>query len=75
MIKITVKLFAALRKGRFEKETRKYSSDTTVKQIIDELNIPRDQAAIIFVNNRHAKLDHRLSDGDVVAFFPPIGGG
>ena len=75
MIKITVKLFAALRKGRFEKEPRKYSSGTTVKQVIDELNIPRDQAAIIFVNNRHAKLEYQLSDGDVVAFFPPIGGG
>ena len=75
MIKITVKLFASLRKGRFEKKTREYSSGTRIKQVIDELNIPREQAAIVFVNNRHAKLEHRLSDGDVVAFFPPIGGG
>lgn len=75
MMHITVKLFANLRKDRFDVKVREYPAGTTVHQVIDELNIPENQAAIIFVNNRHAKLDHELADGDVAAFFPPIGGG
>jgi molybdopterin converting factor small subunit len=74
-MKITVKLFATLRKGRFDIETREYAPGTTIKQVIDELDIPEDQAAIIFVNHRHATFDHELSEGDAAAIFPPIGGG
>ena len=74
-MKVTVKLFATLRKGRFDMETREYSSGTRISQVIDELNIPKNQVSIIFVNNRHSEPDRQLHDGDVVAFFPPIGGG
>lgn len=74
-MKVTVKLFATLRKGRFDMETREYSSGTRINQVIDELNIPKGQVSIIFVNYQHAELDRQLDDGDVVAFFPPIGGG
>lgn len=74
-MEITVKLFATLRKGRFEIDVREISPDTPIKQLIDDLDIPQDQVAIIIVNNRHAKLDQKLSAGDVVAFFPAIGGG
>lgn len=74
-MKVTVKLFATLRKGRFDMETREYSPGTRISQVIHELNIPKDQVSIIFVNNRHAEPDRQLDDGDVVAFFPPIGGG
>jgi sulfur-carrier protein len=74
-MKVTVKLFAKLRKGRFDLETREYSPGTKISQVIDELNIPKDKVSIIFVNNRHAEPDRQLDDGDVVAFFPPIGGG
>ena len=74
-MKVTVKLFASLRKGKFDMETREYSPGTKISQVIDELNIPKDQVSIIFVNNRHAEPERQLDDGDVVAFFPPIGGG
>lgn len=74
-MEITIRLFATLRKGRFDKETREYSDGTSVGQIIDELNIPRDQVSLIFVNNRHAVPYLQLSHGDEVAFYPPIGGG
>ena len=74
-MKVTIKLFANLRKGRFDLETREYSPGTKISRVIHELNIPQDQVSIIFVNNRHAEPDRQLEDGDVVAFFPPIGGG
>jgi molybdopterin converting factor small subunit len=75
MMEITIKLFAVLRKGRFDEQVREYPGGTTVEKIIDELQIPADQAALIFVNSKHAKASHRLSHGDTVALFPLVGGG
>jgi molybdopterin synthase sulfur carrier subunit len=74
-IKITVKLFATLRRGRFENDTKKFPSATTVRDVIEKLNIPDEKVSIIFVNGRHAKREHKLEDGDRLALFPPVGGG
>ena len=74
-MKITVKLFANLRKGRFDIEIREYASGTTVSQIISDINLPGKKISIIFVNGCHADLNHELNNNDVVAFFPPTGGG
>ena len=74
-MKVRVKLFAALREGRFDEEVREYDPTTTVGQLITDLNITEVEAKIVFVNNRHATLNRELSDGDVVGIFPPIGGG
>ena len=74
-MKVTVKLFATLRDGRFEVEDRRYDRATTVLQVLEDLNVPETEVKIVFVNNRHAKLDRELSDGDVLGIFPPIGGG
>jgi len=35
----------------------------------------REDIAIIMINGRHGEHDAALNDGDVVALFPPIGGG
>ena len=40
-----------------------------------ELKIPEDEVTLIFVNGRHADGRLSLKEGDVVAFFPPVGGG
>jgi molybdopterin converting factor small subunit len=74
-IRITVKLFATLRENRFEQEIREYNTNTTPAVILDGLNIAESTVSIVFVNGRHADLDRALEDKDVVAFFPPIGGG
>lgn len=74
-MEITVKLFATLRKGRFDIEVREIPPGRTIKQLIDDLDFSQDQIAIIIVNNKHAKRDQTLSAGDVVAFFPALGGG
>ena len=74
-MKVTVKLFATLRDGRFEVEDRRYDRATTVLQVLEDLDVPETEVKIVFVNNRHAKLDRVLSDGDVLGIFPPIGGG
>jgi molybdopterin synthase sulfur carrier subunit len=74
-MRITVKLFATLREGRFDKKNIECADGATVDKILKELDIPKKKASIIFVNNRHANLDRELGDDDVLALFPPIGGG
>jgi ThiS family. len=72
---VTVKLFATLRQGRFNEEEREYPAGTAIEHIIRALGISEKEAALIFVNGRHAKTGDELSDGDTLAVFPPIGGG
>jgi len=72
---VTVKLFATLRNGRFDIKTREFNPDSTVRDVIREIDVPEEEVALIFLNSRHANLDTVLADGDIVALFPPIGGG
>jgi sulfur-carrier protein len=75
MIHVIVKLFATLREGRFAEETRECESGADVASIVRDLGIPGKEAALILINGRHADLSTQLSDQDVLAIFPPIGGG
>ena len=74
-INVTVKLFAMLRDGRFDVKTDGFPSGTTVGDIIKILGIPDKEVTLIFINGRHGQKDTRLSNGDTVALFPPVGGG
>jgi molybdopterin synthase sulfur carrier subunit len=75
VMRITVKLFATLRTGRFIEQVREYPAGTTVGQIITDLNIREEEAALVFIDGRHAETGRILSDEETLAFFPPIGGG
>lgn len=72
---IEVRLFATLREGR-EKiiflEPAKYQ---IASDVINYLNIPREEVAIYLINGRHSKLQDSIQDGDILAIFPPVGGG
>ena len=72
---IEVRLFATFREGR-EKilfmEPEKFSK---VSDMLDYLNIPHADVAICLVNGMHSSLDKELKDEDVLALFPPVGGG
>ena len=74
-MKITVKLFASFRTGRFEIEAREYPPGTTVAEVADSLNLPRAELGIMMINHRHVKLERILADGDTLALFPLLGGG
>ncbi|HAJ27231.1 MAG TPA: molybdopterin synthase sulfur carrier subunit [Syntrophus sp. (in: bacteria)] len=74
-MRVTVKLFASLRKGRFAVDDFDYPEGATVGQILASLQIPEGEAAIIFINARHGGPDSPLKEGDLVAIFPPVGGG
>lgn len=74
-MRVTVKLFATFRSGRFLVETRDYPPGTPVGYILDELALPEKELGAIFVNFRHAEKDYVLKEGDIVSIFPLVGGG
>ena len=74
-MKVTVKLFASFQTGRFKQELREYPDQTPIVTVVRELNIPEGEIGILLLNAVHAKLEQPLSDGDILAIFPLVGGG
>lgn len=74
-MRVTVKLFATFRKGRFDVDVREVPPGTTVSRIVGEVELPEKEVGIVLVNGRHTGLSRELSDGDTLAIFPLVGGG
>lgn len=72
---VTVKLFAYFRDNRFSQEERELPEQTKVGNVIDSLGIDREEVGVLMLNSRHSSADTVLSDGDILAIFPMIGGG
>ena len=75
-MQIKVKLFASLRKQIGKKELEiKISDQDKVKDIVRSLHLSEKNNFITMINGVHCKLDHGLSNGDVLSIFPMIAGG
>jgi len=74
-MQVIVKLFASFQTGRFKIEVREYPDLTLIRTIVRELNIPEEEVGILLLNAVHAKLEQPVSDGDLLAIFPLVGGG
>jgi sulfur-carrier protein len=74
-MRVTVKLFASFRTGRFAIEDRNYPEGTSVGNIVGELGIPQEELGIVMVNSRHVHPAYVLGEGDTLALFPLLGGG
>lgn len=74
-MKVTVKLFATFREGRFGQEQREYAAGTTVGDILQELDLPSDEIGATLINHRHVEEDQPLQEGDSLSIFPLVGGG
>lgn len=75
LMKITVKLFATLRIGREKIMDLDVEETSCVSDIVNLLELPAGEVAIIMINGRGAELDSQLSENDTLALFPPVGGG
>ena len=74
-MQVTVKLFAFFREGRFIKEDRELPGAAPVGQVVDDLDIDREEVGVLMINSRHCQFDTILQEGDILAIFPVIGGG
>lgn len=72
---IEVRLFATLREGRGKVQMLPAESFACAGEIIAHLQIPSEEVAILLINGFHKKPADPVKDGDIVALFPPVGGG
>jgi sulfur carrier protein ThiS len=84
MMEITVKLFAMLGSylppgGQRNQAQIEIADDTTVTQLIEQLNLPIELTHLVLVNGIYVEPHQRdqthLSAGDEFVVFPPIAGG
>lgn len=74
-MKLTIQLFATFRTGRFKEAQKDFTDDLTLGQVVAELGIAEGEIGMALVNGRHASMGQGLSDGQVLALFPLLGGG
>ena len=72
---IEVRVFATLRQGRDKVTMLPPEGITTAADILSRLNIPAEEVSILLINGFHQKPESPVKDGDIVALFPPVGGG
>ena len=74
-MRLTVKLFATYREGRFEIAELERPDGSTVANLLDDLAIPRAELGFVLVQGRHVELDSQLIPNTTVSIFPKVGGG
>ncbi len=74
---IQVKFFASLRETLgMESTSIEAKADMTIRQIWDQVtSVDYPANTLCAINMDYAKPDDVVSDGDEVAFFPPVTGG
>lgn len=74
-MKITVKLFASLREGRFDEADLELPDGATIAEAMTAARLGEGEATVIFRNARHAEPGDTLAEADKLSLFPPVGGG
>jgi len=74
-MRITLKLFATFRNGRFKQEERELPEGTDCRKVVLDLGLTEEEIGIILINGRHGSLDQQLAAGDTLSLFPLVGGG
>lgn len=72
---IEVRLFASFRKNRWKSKYITIDRDTTIQEIIEQIKIKEEELGIVLVNGIHSDINTVLKSNDVLALFPPLGGG
>lgn len=74
-MEIKVRLFATLREGRGKEVMVQIEAGETPQAIIEQLNISREDVAILLINGRDGLMETALKETDILSIFPPVGGG
>ena len=72
---VEVRLFAGLRQGRQKVYQMEPDSVKTVQDVMDTLNIQREEVNILLINGFHQKPETEVKDEDIISLFPAVGGG
>ena len=73
---IQIKLFATLQ--RFmpaSAENYSIETGTTIRMLLQQLDLPENKAKLIFIDGVKAELTTILEGGERIGIFPPVGGG
>ncbi len=80
-MRVELKLYASLGKYTLERSPGSYPGameiheGTTIRSLLEALEVPMDAVKIIFLNGIHANGDEVLKEGDRVGVFPLVAGG
>ena len=74
-MKLEVRLFATLREGRGKLLEMELEVNTTVSEVLNALKIKQQDVALLLINGKDGNFDTKLSEGDYLSLFPPVGGG
>lgn len=76
MANIEIRLFASLA-PKTPPDAMHYDigAGLSVAQLLEKLGVTRAEAKLIFVNSARADIATKLSGGERVGIFPPVGGG
>lgn len=72
---IEVRFFATFREGRGKSTLVESKDYNSIGDILKHFRITREEVAILLLNGTYIESDAPVKDGDVVALFPPVGGG
>ena len=72
---VEVKLFATFREGRFNEKELELPEESSLSDLLKYLKISEKDAKVLIVNGLAVSVEHKLSNNDVIAIFPPIAGG
>jgi sulfur-carrier protein len=79
-MKVELNLFASFRSYLPENSAGtacllEIEEGTTVRTLLEKMNIPAGAPKIVFLNGVHAEGNEILREGDRVGAFPPVAGG
>ena len=74
-MKITVKLYAVLKIGRFREKEVDYPVGSNVGDVVNDLGLPAEHVDILLVNGSHVDRGYLLRDGDILSLLPMVEGG
>ncbi len=75
MMQIRVKLSGAFRVGRFKEEVLECPQGTSIRQVVERLQLPEQILGIVLINGVHADFEDLLRDGDSLTLLPIVDGG
>ena len=74
-IRVKVSLFSILRMNRFSQAEVELSQGATLTDLLDKLDLAREDIGMVMINARSGRFEQALESGDHVTLIPAIGGG